>query len=396
LLQRAGGLGLDKHLFLIKLEEVSLSELTPFYKSMLKVWRTVFKVEREIDPQGQWVTEEPLLFNPMIQTRMLSSASIRTSLLRNNVVKLGHLLDRNGWRSAETIREVTGLRSLRLTEKLMEEIFNAIPSSYREIIARKETDEKEFPKIKIAPASKEDLEGEEAGSILFFEFPQIELFESTSKKAIYYITVKVLHQESLRRVKASGWPGLLTKEFLVRDRWRALYKPPVEKRTADLQWRIIHRAIATDRHVAHLNPAVGGECRFCGEQEDLEHLFLKCERLQSLFNLLKEWFRKFDQDFSDKVFIGGLKYSFLMRKKVCLLNYIIGTAKLAVWKTRKNKGLQLASTDPEVMFRKLVEGRLKVEYAYYDIVNDVRSFIEIWCINDVLCTIYDDVMVLNF
>ncbi|KAG1925589.1 ribonuclease inhibitor [Pimephales promelas] len=126
----------------------------------------------------------------------------------------------------------------------MEEIFNAIPSSYREIIARKETDEKEFPKIKIAPASKEDLE---------------ELFESTSKKAIYYITVKVLHQESLRRVKASGWPGLLTKEFLVRDRWRALYKPPVEKRTADLQWRIIHRAIATDRHVAHLNPAVGGE-----------------------------------------------------------------------------------------------------------------------------------------
>lgn len=39
----------------------------------------------------------------------------------------------------------------------------------------------------------------------------------------------------------------MTPEFLVGDRWRALYRPPVEKRTADLQWRIIHRAIATDQ-----------------------------------------------------------------------------------------------------------------------------------------------------
>lgn len=47
------------------------------------------------------------------------------------------------------------------------------------------------------------------------------------------------------------------------------------------------------------------------------------------------------------------------------------------------------------MFRRLVAGRLKLEYAYYNIVNDVRSFIEIWCVNEVLCTIYDDVIVLN-
>ncbi|KAK3524893.1 hypothetical protein QTP86_011311 [Hemibagrus guttatus] len=49
---------------------------------------------------------------------------------------------------------------------------------------------------------------------------------------------------------------MLNPDFLVPDRWRTLYKPPVEKRTADLQWRIIHGAVATDGHVAHLNPAV--------------------------------------------------------------------------------------------------------------------------------------------
>ncbi len=49
---------------------------------------------------------------------------------------------------------------------------------------------------------------------------------------------------------------------------------------------------------------------------------------------------------------------------MCLLNYLIGTAKLAVWKTRKNKGLQLASIDPEEMLKWLIVGRLKIEFAY--------------------------------
>lgn len=82
--------------------------------------------------------------------------------------------------------------------------------------------------------------------------------------------------------------------------------------------------------------------------------------MQDLFNLLKDWFRRFNEEFSDKVFIGEMKYIFSMRRKICLLNYLIGTAKLAIWKTRKNKGLQLATIDPEMMFRRLVEGRLKI------------------------------------
>lgn len=70
----------------------------------------------------------------------------------------------------------------------------------------------------------------------------------------------------------------------MRDRWRALYKPLIEKWMADLQWRLVHGSIATDRHVAHLSTAVGGECKICDQDKDLEHLFLKCSRLTDLFN----------------------------------------------------------------------------------------------------------------
>lgn len=399
LLKQAGGLGLDKHLFLMKLEEISLSELPPFYKFMLQTWRTVFKVKRDIDEQEHWTPEEPLFFNPLIQTRLLSSVTVRRCLIRNGVYKLGHLLDERGWKPTEELQELTGLRSLRLVFKLKEEISNALPSGCRSWIARRQTldmrNNQDFPDIKISPIINEE-DGEIADSILSFTTPQLDLFKDASKKALYCTSVKMTHQESLKGIKASKWPELLQPDFLVRDRWRTLYKPPVEKRTADLQWRIIHGAIATDRHVAHLNPAVGGECRFCGIEENLEHLFLKCNRLQGLFNLLEICFRRFNEDFSEVVFIGGLKYSFLMRRKMVLLNYLIGTAKLAIWKTRKNKGLQLSTIDPEMMFRHLVQGRLKLEFAYYKLTNNLVWFCDVWCFNEVLCTVQDDQLVVNF
>ncbi len=51
-------------------------------------------------------------------------------------MKLGQLLENYQWESVETLKEVTGLKFLRLTEKLVEEIVNALPSGYRKIIVQ--------------------------------------------------------------------------------------------------------------------------------------------------------------------------------------------------------------------------------------------------------------------
>lgn len=115
ILRRVGGFGLDKHLFLMKLEQVSLSELTSFYKSMLQVWKTVLRTERDVDNTGLWVSEEPLFFNPLIQTRLLSFTSVQRCLLKSGAVKLGHLINEDGWKSVEQLK-VTGLRSSRLVK----------------------------------------------------------------------------------------------------------------------------------------------------------------------------------------------------------------------------------------------------------------------------------------
>lgn len=188
MLQKAGGLKLDQHLFLMELEKVNLSGITSFYQSMLHSWRTVFKVERDIDESGSWIQEEPLFFNPMIQTRLLSSASVCACLQRHGIVKLRQLLNNDQWESVETLKEVTGLKSSRLTEKLVEEIVNILPSGYRKKIGQGFSSdmrsELDFPKIRVAAFVSERQEYESIKSILSFETPQLDLFETTSKKAI--------------------------------------------------------------------------------------------------------------------------------------------------------------------------------------------------------------------
>lgn len=114
IMRRVGGFGLDKQLFLMKLEEMNLSELTVFYRAMLQTWKTVLRTERNVDNLEHWAPEEPLFFNPMIQTRLLSSVTVRQCLLRNGIVKLDHLLNEEGWKSLDELKEATGLRSSRL------------------------------------------------------------------------------------------------------------------------------------------------------------------------------------------------------------------------------------------------------------------------------------------
>ena len=62
-----------------------------------------------------------------------------------------------------------------------------------------------------------------------------------------------------------------------------LYKRPIQKRMGDLQGRIVHGAIATNRHRAHLDPGVWEGYILCGECETVTHLCVGCSRLTKLF-----------------------------------------------------------------------------------------------------------------
>ena len=70
-----------------------------------------------------------------------------------------------------------------------------------------------------------------------------------------------------------------------------------------------------------------------------------------------------------------------------LLNFVLGAAKLAIWKTRKNSIREQGSVDVMGMLEGMFAARLRVEFAYYKLVNNIDLFLSIWGIKRRLCLV---------
>uniref|UniRef100_A0A8D3BRM1 Reverse transcriptase domain-containing protein n=1 Tax=Scophthalmus maximus TaxID=52904 RepID=A0A8D3BRM1_SCOMX len=280
LLRRAGRLGYDKHLFLLQLGDVDLTGLTPFYSSVLEAWQ-IFQVTRNVnETPGLWVFEEPLFFSNFLRTRTLQSASLRANLREAGCTKLGHLM-RMTAASVNRLRETSNITSARLVHRVVEEVCAALPPTLRALAEDRtlcdqwsEGCEYRFPSLSITPAVGAWQEG--GNQLLSFTTPHLVTFQEAGKKNLYQACVKTLTLNSLAGIEESRWTEFFGPDISPKGSWRSLYKLPVEKRTADLQWRIVHGAIATNRYRAHLDPELGEGCIFCSHSETLVHLFVQC------------------------------------------------------------------------------------------------------------------------
>ncbi|TWW73395.1 Transposon TX1 uncharacterized 149 kDa protein ORF 2 [Takifugu flavidus] len=67
--------------------------------------------------------------------------------------------------------------------------------------------------------------------------------QAVEKKTLYYDCVRVLNRRGLSNRNTSVWVDRMGGDGAC-PCWRVLYKPPLKKRAGDLQWRILHRAVA--------------------------------------------------------------------------------------------------------------------------------------------------------
>ena len=155
LLRRAGRLGYDKHLFLLRPQSKDLTGLTPFYQSVVQAWQ-VFTYHREaVMTPGMWLFEEPLFGNNFITSQVLCSVSLRSRLREAGCVKLGHLMKT----SIPHLAERTNIRPNRLLCRLVEEVCASLPEVLRAFaedrtISDQWDDEYEyaFPSLTVSPA----------------------------------------------------------------------------------------------------------------------------------------------------------------------------------------------------------------------------------------------------
>lgn len=78
------------------------------------------------------------------------------------------------------------------------------------------------------------------------------------------------------------------------------------------------------------------------------------------------------------------------QKKWQLLNFVLGEVKLAVYVSRKNKMENRAGQEAASVWCCNVRCRLRLEFSFYKMINDLDSFKNILCHRNILCTVVKD------
>ncbi|XP_077936869.1 uncharacterized protein LOC120826889 isoform X2 [Gasterosteus aculeatus] len=176
-----------------------------------------------------------------------------------------------------------------------------------------------FPEIYLSPGL-----GELTGPLLATTRPEALTLHEADKKTLYFNCVKGINRSGLCDRLPTVWSNRLGQNG-PGPQWRILYKPPLKKRTADLQWRILHGAVASNAFISVINPTVLSKCPFCDLRETIYHVFTECKRLASFFSLLTSVFSLFNVVFTENIFIMGAAYKKAEKEKWQLLSYLSGS-----------------------------------------------------------------------
>ncbi|MCJ8750197.1 hypothetical protein PDJAM_G00259840 [Pangasius djambal] len=150
-----------------------------------------------------------------------------------------------------------GLRSLRVADQILHRWRSTLTAEERvrlkdyRITETSSAAEEPFPQLNITP----DLAG--CGGPLLECRGEGEMdFGTVSGKLLYRACVKVLNKKRLNGRVDTQWRNEFGFNDDVKPEWRALYKPPLTKKAADLQWRILHCIISVNAFIYEVGALV--------------------------------------------------------------------------------------------------------------------------------------------
>jgi hypothetical protein len=371
--------------------KLDLSELPAFYRNLFKVWSFFHVQKTENSHSLHWLLQEPLILGARLDIDThCYLPGFSTILLKSKVFTLGHLLTLTGpqFENVDVVSKHLGIRSVRLLTRFFVKLKSYFTVEEEHLLRDFFTGvctpdvEDPFPCLIIQPNLEEGI-----GFLLKSGESLILDFLSSEGKKLYRACVLVFNKKMLEKRTDTPWRSVFKLRNDVKPEWRSLYKPPLSKRFGDIQWRILHGAIAVNSFISVLNPEVNSACPFCLQRETVFHAFMHCFRLEPLFMRLKELFCRFDETFCIETFILGFKY-FQKKRFICqLLNFILGQAKMAIYISRKNRVEQKCSDDVNVCFLSLIKSRVFIDFRYYKTMRDLSTFELIWCGHGALCTV---------
>jgi len=290
------------------------------------------------------------------------------------------------WRTVLSLAAQVKLKSLRTVDRIIKCIRDALPPTLMSCVNSTLVDgftPQNFPELKVTP--KDGGVGGNLNQTTLLKGYGDSFFHNVAKKNLYYICVKSVHVGHLQGKTDTKWRDKISICDKVHPSWRVLYKPPISKRCGDLQWRVLHCAIASNSLVSKFNKIVLS-CPFCNAHDTVFHMFFECPRLGPLFAVLEKLITKLGFLYNKTLFILGYQYRKSWQQQCVLANFLIGQAKLAILKSHqcKNTGKEV---DMKAMFKSLIESRVTIEYTYYKYTDNVAMFEWRWGVREALVNV---------
>lgn len=340
-----------------------------------------------------WLLEEPTVFGARFDVSSEAACGFEIAMCRAKKVKLCHIIAAGGpeLNNSQEVAACIGVRSTRLAGKLLDLLKQRFTAEEKSLL-------KSFGEGKVVPNGKDpfpevyiipDFKG--ADGELLKNLEDLIINEANRKK-MYRSCVKILNSKVLNGRVDTVWRDKLDLNQNIKPVWRVFYKPPLEKRVGDLQWRILHSAVAVNSFVHVINPIVCNQCPFCGKKETIFHCFMECTRLCCLFDFLTLLFGKLDEVFTVQSFILGFRYSAKNKMKCQLLNFIVGEAKMAIYISQKNKIEGMEGWEVLSICKNRIKARVWVDFKFYKMIKDLMFFLGQWCYNDAICSVVDELL----
>ncbi|KAI3372190.1 hypothetical protein L3Q82_007029 [Scortum barcoo] len=268
-----------------------------------RVWILLRKQRREQADSLYWLLQEPVLFGGFLDCPSWSGPTLSRLLRAAGVSTLGQVVELAGPRLDDPVGLAAqlGLRSTRIMGQILKHWRQKLTAEQFLLLndfcygSLQQNCEDPFPSIiRLFPDFKNC-----SGPLLELADSVGVSLEDASGKTLYRLVVKTLNRSKLNDRTDTPWRTYLNLGPDVKPAWRSLYKPPLTKKHADLQWRILHGIVAVNSFISVINAAVEDKCPFCGQRETV--------------------------------------YTRQHKKKCQILNFVLGQAKMAVYLSRRRK-----------------------------------------------------------
>ncbi|TWW68803.1 Transposon TX1 uncharacterized 149 kDa protein ORF 2 [Takifugu flavidus] len=271
---------------LLSEEGRELTEPEQIRRRAVDFYSSLFKWSFVQTDSLHWLLKEPLVCGGRLDVCSSATPGLKEALIRRRMVTLEQLVAAAGpeLTDAQAVSSALGVRSVRLIQRSLGLWKQRLSTKEKGLLLLHERGEAEtdptddFPELHLHPDLLDLggplLDGCGSGSL-----------RSMDRRVLYANIVKTLNKDKLKNREVTVWKDRLGGQS---PQWRTLYKPPIKKRTGDLQWRILHGAIATSAFLSILNPNTSSNCPFCDFNESVFHVFTGCSRLVGLFRVLTD------------------------------------------------------------------------------------------------------------